>query len=328
MAGSSDERSVDKLRRSAEEAIREGRGRLVVEPILEAILESAGDDDPARAFAHRHLAELLLERDPWTAALHLRKVITRSPADDVAHSLMALSQALLGNYRAAAAAYRRALRVAPRNLWYHHNLGHLLDVALDAPASALPHLEFALAEADANEHEITASAAHCLARLGQLTEAEELATLALEADPRNEGHKALVRWVKLGAPADQPVHLPLGSAPAAAPPVRFVNVASRTDVVGSTFDQQMFSDGFSDPEIAAAHALWRDYKDVRTPKTRGQEVYAAAVHYIIAGLVDRRVSQASLARAYFVSARTLSTRSKDIREALEIQDADARYVPV
>src|SRR5690606_11168904 len=110
-----------------------------------------------------------------------------------------------GNYRTAVSSYRRALSLEPKNPWYHHNLGHLLDVALDEPAAALAHLEVALAHAEPPEYEITASAAHCYARLGQLARALELAREAVHAAPHNGDHTALLSWIEAGAPPDASV---------------------------------------------------------------------------------------------------------------------------
>ncbi len=318
MGGPRDERSVDMLRRRAERAIDEGRGRLVIEPLLEAILERAEEDDPARTFAHRHLAELLLERDPWSAALHLRKALARHANDDVAHSLMALAQALLGNYRSAVAAYRRALRLSPRNPWYHHNLGHLLDVALDDPAAALPHLKIALEQADPSEHEIAASAAHCYARLGELGIGRELAEQALKAAPDNPEHEALVAWIARGAPADQPVH-PLHGDARGAP-------RAPMDVVTTLFERQLREAGYTAGQVASARALWADYRDERAPRVKKPEVIAAAVHYAIALVFgERGVTQASIARRYGVAPGSVSTRYADIRDTLMLRPGDPRY---
>ncbi len=335
MAGSRDERSVDMLRRRAERAIDEGRGRFVVEPILEAILERAGEDDPTREFAHRHLAELLLERDPWSAALHLRHVLAQNKADDTAHSLMGLSQALLGNYRAAVASYQRALRLAPNNPWYHHNLGHLLDVALDDPGAALPHLEFALERADATEHEITASAAHCLARLGFLQEAEALADLAVDAAPENEDHRTLLRWVQQGAPRDQPVHPHTGAGvllpgPTSSPLQEthvVVACPPPPNDVAELFAGQLRGANFSPAQIDCARALWEDYRRERAPRIVKPGVCAAAVHYAIALTLGRRITQTALARRYGVKAGSISARFSDIRATLALDRRDPRYTP-
>jgi len=318
MGGPRERRNVDSLRRRAERAIEEGRGRLVIEPLLEAILEQAEEDDPVIAFAHRHLAELSLERNPWGSALHLRKVLATHSNDDVAHSLMALAQALLGNYRAAVSAYRKALRIAPGNPWYHHNLGHLLDVALDDPKGALPHLTFALEHSDPSEHEIVASAAHCLARLGKLARAKKLAERARDAAPENEDHQALVRWIAMGAPADEPVH-PLRAETRPAP--------TPQDLVASILERHLADAGFSAPEVERAHALWADYREERSPRVKKPEVCAAAVHYAIALVFgEDGVTQASIARRYGVAARSLSTRYADIRQTLELRPGDPRYL--
>jgi Tfp pilus assembly protein PilF len=197
------ESAVDRLRKQAERAIAASQGRRIVEPLLERILSLAPDGSEASVFAHRHLAELRIEDHPWRALLHLRKVIGAHPDDDAMHALMGLSQALLANFRAAVSAYRRALALAPRNPWYHHNLGHLLDVALDQPAAALKHLELAHRAAHPPEHEIAASLAHCLARVGRIDEARSLASAAVAAEPRNKEHKQLLAWIERGAPEER-----------------------------------------------------------------------------------------------------------------------------
>jgi len=163
MTRKSEEPGLDRLRRQAETALRKERSRWEIEPLLERLAGDAPDGSEHWCFAHRQLAELRLEQHPWQAALHLRKVTKHQAEDDVVHALMGLCQALLGNFHAAVAAYQRALAIAPRNPWYHHNLGHLLDVALGAPEEALAHLRSAH-RMEPLEHEITASLAHCLTR--------------------------------------------------------------------------------------------------------------------------------------------------------------------
>ena len=332
MAGLSDERSVEALRRRAERAIDEGRSRRILEPILEGILRIAQDDDPATVFAHRHLAELRLEQDPWSAALHLRKVIVVHPHDDVSHSLMALAQALLGNYRAAVSSYRRALALSPRNPWYHHNLGHLLDVALDQPQVALPHLELALQHADPPEHEITASTAHCLARAGFLEDARELAEEAVRDAPRNKEHENLLRWIDEGAPADRPVHPlrgerpsvrpPVGPAPGGSPP----GGSAPDGSVLILLEHNMREAGCTARQVEHARALWSDYLEERGPRVKKPEICAAAVHYAIA-LVNGLdgVTQTSVAKRYGVAAKSVSSRYGDIRQALSLLPGDPRY---
>jgi hypothetical protein len=190
---------LSRLRDRAERALASGRRGGDVLTVLETMTREAPDGSAHALFAHRHLAELQLSGSPWRAALHLRRLVQAGAADDSAHALMGLSQALLGNYRMAVAAYRKAIKLAPRNPWYHHNLGHLLDVGLSDSAAALDHLRMAQ-RIQPDEDEIAASLAHCLARLGRLPEAEGMAALAVRRAPRNREHQALLEWVKAGAP--------------------------------------------------------------------------------------------------------------------------------
>ena len=201
MARDVEDTELHRLRRRAEAAIRSSRRHRDALPVLERISQIAAEGSENALFADRHLAELLLEQHPWRAALHLRRLARHLRDDDVVHALMGLCQALLGNFHAAASAYRRALSLSIDNPWYHHNLGHLLDVALAQPQRALPHLRSAH-ELEPLEHEIAASLAHCLAGLGDLEEARALATDALRADPKNRDHRSLVRWIDAGAKSE------------------------------------------------------------------------------------------------------------------------------
>ncbi|MEM9189969.1 MAG: tetratricopeptide repeat protein [Myxococcota bacterium] len=197
--GKERESSPDALRRAVERAMRRGEPVEVVRRRLESLIEVAEPGSDHSFFGHRQLAEILIEEHPWKAALHLREVAKVCSDDDVVHALMGLCQALLGNFMSAVAAYRRALHVAPRNPWYHHNLGHLLDVALSKPQDAERHLR-AAHRMEPLEHEITASLAHCLARLDELKEAQELMEEAVAAAPENEDHRSLLEWIEDGAP--------------------------------------------------------------------------------------------------------------------------------
>lgn len=192
---------LSRLRERAERALASGRRGGDVLTVLETMTREAPDGSAHALFAHRHLAELQLSGSPWRAALHLRRLVQAGAADDSAHALMGLSQALLGNYRTAVASYRRAIKLAPKNPWYHHNLGHLLDVGLSDSAAALDHLRIAQ-RIQPEEDEIAASLAHCLARLGQLKEAEGMAQQAVRRSPRNREHLALLEWIRSGAPSN------------------------------------------------------------------------------------------------------------------------------
>jgi len=93
--------------------------------------------------------------------------------------VLGLAHTLLGIYRLATRSYRRALAPAPDCAGYEHNLGHVLDVALDRPQDALAHLERAH-RALPEESEITSSYAHALLRSGQLDKARSLLGTAIK----------------------------------------------------------------------------------------------------------------------------------------------------
>jgi Flp pilus assembly protein TadD len=193
---------VHRLRARAERALEQGRRREEVLPVLERLVREATENSEHQLFARRRLAEIYLELHPWRAALHARRLIKSDITDDGAYALMGLAQTLLGNFYAAISAYRRAIKLTPENPWYHHNLGHLLDVCIGDTATALKHLRLAH-RIRSEEDEIMASLAHCLARGGNLTEARRLAEKATARAPDNQDHQALLSWVIQGAPIDK-----------------------------------------------------------------------------------------------------------------------------
>jgi tetratricopeptide (TPR) repeat protein len=349
MGSTSGETGVARLRHEAELALRRSRSRDEVEPLLERLEEAAEPNSEPWVFAHRHLAELRLESHPWRAALHLRKVLAVQQNDDVVHALLGLCHALLGNYQAAVGAYRRAVAIAPRNPWYHHNLGHLLDVALADPESAEPHLRIAH-EMEPEEDEITASLAHCAARVGHVGQAEELAQEALRIAPDNADHQALMAWIEDGAPAEASPPLTgaghervdpeqSGSAGASkgedrAGGTAMPSRASRGDphksapaaAVLQALERGMKEAGFSTTYFEQARAIWSDFREGRRLRVGKPEVYAAAVEYAIA-LVNEvdGVTKASVARRYGIAPTSLSTRYGEIRDALSLRPRDSRY---
>lgn len=358
MAGSIGDTDLERLRRRAEAALRRPRSRREVEVLLQRILEVAPTGSDTALFAHRHLAELLIEEHPWRAALHLRRVAEVTRDDDVVHALMGLCQALLGNFHSAVAAYRRALSIAPRNPWYHHNLGHLLDVAIGDPRGAVAHLRMAH-RMEPLEHEITASLAHCLARVGELEEARELADEAIRSAPRNRDHRALLAWIEQGAPGERgPRVTPRkrsrrtageGSGGSNGAAARRTRKAAEAEAVADAVDDDddlegdlpddeqthevlraiergMREAGFSPGQVDRAKTLWADFRDGRSLRIMKPEVYAAAVEYAIAlvhGL--HGVTQASIARRYGIGRTTLTSRYAEIREALSLEPGDPRY---
>src|ERR1700679_2666427 len=189
---------IDRLRREVERALRENLEPEDILPLLARLARGADPDSDAWLYAHRHLAEIGVEHDPWRAALFARRVLARRGDDDGAWAVLGLAHSLLGNYRAAARAYERALALTPQNPWYAHNLGHLYDVALDRPADALPLLARATL-AEPEEAEIAASYAHALARSGQIASAKRVLKRAIRRGATAD-QMALWRWLDAGAP--------------------------------------------------------------------------------------------------------------------------------
>lgn len=192
---------IHKLRRTVDWAIRQGLGSEDVVPLLLRLARSAPRDSDDFSFAHKHLAELSVETHPWRAALSAREVIAGQADDDAAWALLGLSYTLLGHYRAAVSAYRRALALAPANPWYAHNLGHLLDVGLNRPADALALLSGALRKKP-KEKDIAASYAHALGRAGRPQDGCRLLRRYVENGASPE-HRALLRWLEREAPDEK-----------------------------------------------------------------------------------------------------------------------------
>jgi Flp pilus assembly protein TadD len=329
-----DPSELDRLRARIDDALRRERPRAEIMPLLERLLDSAPDHGELYVYGHRHTAELLLQDEPWRAALHLRRVIRAGAGEDTAHALMGLCQALLGNFDSAVFHYERALGLDPSNAWYHHNLGHLLDVALNQPQAALSHLRWAH-DAHPMEDEVTASLAHCLARLGQLEEAEALAREALDLSPEHDSHASLVAWIRRGAPggylfsAEQAFH---GRDPRSrrtedeALVVRKESQGDR-DVLRA-LERGMQSNGAPSVLLSRAEQVWRDYR-ARRPNVRVSkpEVHAAALEYAVSvmhGITG--LTQVGMAKRYGVSSAALASRYADIRSTLALEVGDPRYL--
>ncbi len=189
---------VARLQREVERALA---ARLDVDRtlgLLARLARAASPGSDAWVFAHRYLAELGVEREPWRASLFARRVLALDAGDDGAWAVLGLAQSLLGNHRYAVRAYRRALALAPLNPWYAHNLGHLIDVALDRPQEALQLLSRAT-QAQPGEPEIAASYAHALARCGMVVQAKKILKRAIRHGATAD-QMALWRWLDAGAP--------------------------------------------------------------------------------------------------------------------------------
>jgi Flp pilus assembly protein TadD len=189
---------IDTLRRNVEWALRNALDADEVLPMLAKLARSAEPESDAWVLAHRHLAELAVDRDPWRSAIFARRVVNVDPDDDGAWAVLGLAQTLLGNYRYAVASYRRAIALAPQNPWYAHNLGHLLDVALERPNDAVGLLAEAY-KREPKEPEIASSYAHALARAGKLAQAKKVLRRVVAKGATAE-QMILWRWLEQGAP--------------------------------------------------------------------------------------------------------------------------------
>lgn len=159
-------------------------------PMLENLVRAAPAASEAAYFAKLRLSELIVGGSPFRAARLARDVLVRGESDR-AWAVLGLAHTLLGNYRAAARSYRRALALAPDCAVYEHNLGHVLDVALNRPHDALSHLARAH-RALPFETEIASSYAHALLRSGQLDKARAMLRLAVKSP--EEAEEILKAW--------------------------------------------------------------------------------------------------------------------------------------
>jgi tetratricopeptide (TPR) repeat protein len=332
---------VERLRGDVEWALRRAVDPSEVLPLLHRLVRIAAEGTEESMFAHRNLAELVVDRDPWRAALHARNVLRHRAEDDRGWALLGLCQTLLGNFRYAATAYREALSRAPNNPWYAHNLGHLLDVALGRAREALRWLETAYEGARDNS-DIAASYAHALARAGRLEEAKRVVVKAMKRGGSRE-HEALLRWLEAGAPAgeDQPVPrpspMPRRLPPSVAPDEEKAPRARRTKtkVAASDLDgaltRGMASLPFDAPQRARAKELARDaLVHFAAPRSRAQtaESLAAAVAYAIVYVDHVPLTQADVAGCFRVPVASLRGRFGELRAHLDLSPGDARYATV
>lgn len=315
---------LESLRRRAERAILDARPREQVERLLTQLVERAEDGSRESCFAHRHLAELRLEDSPWSAALHLRRVVGADPDDDVAHALMGLCQALQGNYRMAVASFRKAVALCPTNPWYNHNLGHLLDVALGCPDEAIHYLRKAN-RAQPEQEEVGASLAHCLGRIGRCDEGITLTRDLLSHHPKHDDLRSLLQWLERGAPKREPRDRSgrpqpfSGARPrASARPTTAAHDAQIRAALGRAGCPSSVAD--------RASRMWADFVastglDPRAPNAPE----LAALEYALARVDGVGLRQRDVALRHGVSASTLSSRYGALRGALGLEPNDARY---
>lgn len=181
---------VRKLQVNVRWALANGLGRRDLIPMLERLREHADHGSEASVFARLELAELIMEHNPFRAARLAREVLGIESSHR-AWGLLGLAHTLLGNYRSARRAYGKALALSPESIAYTHNLGHLLDLAFDAPRAALPLLQ-AAHRAEPDEPEIAGSYAHALLRAGQPDRARRVLERALGCP--GEVDTLLARW--------------------------------------------------------------------------------------------------------------------------------------
>jgi tetratricopeptide (TPR) repeat protein len=337
------------LRHQIEWALARALDPRDVLPLLHRLARLADDGSEEKIFANLHLAELLVERDPWRAALYARRVLARRPDDDRGWATLALCQTLLGNYRFAVTAYHHAIAAAPKNPWYAHNLGHLLDVALGRADEAIGWLKRAYQSATYSG-EVAASYAHALARVGRIADARRVLTRAMKRASSRE-HAALLKWLEQGAPADKdhplprpaPIHAmtardreeeergPRGrrGEPSARRQVRSPLLAE-LDAVLSRGLASLPLDG---KQRARAKALARDAMTyfMRPAGTRGAaavHAVAAAVAYAIVYVDHVPLTQAEVASCFRVSVASLRGRFGELRAHLDLCPGDARYATV
>ncbi|MDB4928684.1 MAG: hypothetical protein JWM10_1168 [Myxococcaceae bacterium] len=303
-AGTGDE--LNTLRIRAEQALQRDLPKDHVRGLLETLVERAVEGSPEACFANRHLAEMLLEDSPWRAALHLRRLLKSCPEDDAGHALMGLSQALQANYRMAVSSFRRAVAISPANPWYHHNLGHLLDVALSRPQDAVAHLQRAF-RAQPSQEEVGASFAQCLGRLGRCAEGIEIVGALLQRHPRHAELLALKGWLERGAPAGArgPSVLAKAQSKRARP--------EPSADARATLRAHLAKLGRSPAHVDEAVAVWESYEASVPGEASLDGATLAAVDYLAARRSGQRVTQKHVAAEHGVTVNALATRHSKIR---------------
>jgi Tfp pilus assembly protein PilF len=340
---------TNRLRQEIERSLRRAFDPADVLPRLARLARLAPPASDDGVFAHRQLAELLVERHPWRAAIYARRALAHRGDDDRAWAVLAFCQTLLGNFRCAASAYENAIASAPANPWYAHNLGHLLDVALGTPHRALPWLRSAYG-AKGDNSEIVASYVHALARAGQLGEARGVLERALERFDSRE-LEALLRWLDQGAPSRSEARAASKKAPEE-PSAKAEGTGRKLPKnrrLAQVLEQGMLHLPLDSRQRERALALARDAMaeaERKSAATQGRRARAAAAPNVavevrrkredVAGLaaavayaivyVDHvPLSHAEVAAPFRVAVARLRGRFAELRAKLDIIPGDARY---
>ena len=187
---------VQRLRTDVEWALSRDVPRRDVVRMLEQLLAHAPRGSEAGTFARGELAGLVLTESPWRAARLAHEILAGDSLCHRSWAILGLALVLLRHHESARRAFSRALALDPRCPSYAHNLGHLLDVALDRPRDALPFLERAHRGSPGDEA-IAASYAHALTRTGSLHRARTI-LLGVAAASEEEVGSLLARWAGPG----------------------------------------------------------------------------------------------------------------------------------
>ncbi len=186
-------RSIDCLLQDITFAINQGLGPRDLLPMLADLIRQAPRDSQASRFARLNLATLVLDSEPFRAASLAHRMTRENQHDDQAFGVLGMALSFLGHHRAAARAYRQAVRLAPSHPGHSHNLGHLLDVAFQRPHDALNYLKRAFM-AEPRIPEIASSYAHALARAGQVELARHMLHTAT-GDDSNQVERTIQGWL-------------------------------------------------------------------------------------------------------------------------------------
>lgn len=309
------------LRQSIERSLRSAFDPSDVLPRLVRLARLAPEASDDAVFAQQKLAELLAERDPWRAALHVRRALAQRD-DERSWAILAFCQTLLGNFRSAIAAYRKALASAPSNPWYFHNVGHLYDVGLGEPKRALAWLARAHG-ARPESTEIVTSYAHALARAGDLAAAKEIVERARQRYESRE-LDAVLSWLDEGAPSRRG-RLALGGRKLrarSATPKRLAQVLAR-GLSHLPLDRRQRERALALARDALPERRRRVAREGR-PDADADEL-AAAVAYAIVYVDHVPLSQAEVAAPFRVGVAGLRGRFAELRAKLDIIRGDARY---
>lgn len=185
-------RTAEQLLADVTFALERDLGARDLVPMLEQLVSRAAAGSDVSRFARLQLGRQLLEKNPFRAAALARSVLLEEEGDE-AFGLLGLALTLLGHFRAAATAHRRACRLRPGHPGHAHNLGHLLDVGFAAPRRALPWLERAFRDAS-DVPEIASSYAHALLGVGRVDAARRVLVEHALLTP-SEAEATVSRWL-------------------------------------------------------------------------------------------------------------------------------------